>query len=169
MGGPSFFIHLPRPLSAEAIEHLDARVRREMRHVTRARSSWEFWPAKPGFCQCSVAIVPFSCESAGNGKVSDPIIEDDAITAITQAVGYRPAESLQFTNYCRSDLDGHLLLARFAAFLAAEYEGVADLGGTAPPTGFERLPRIHVPFGICLLEPDAFERWCGHPGFYLEV
>jgi hypothetical protein len=74
VGGPSFFIHLPRPLSADAIEQLDARVRREMHHVTRARST------------------------------------------------------------------------------------------------FERLPGVHhLSCGICLLEPEALERWCGHPEFYLEV
>src|SRR5258706_8615756 len=114
-----------------------------MRHMRRARSSWEFCPSKPGFCQFSVAIVPFSYESAGNGDVSDPIMEDDAITAITQALGYRPAESLQFNNYCRSDLDGHLLLARFAASLAAEYHGVADIGGATLPVCFERLAGVH--------------------------
>jgi hypothetical protein len=169
VGGPSFFIHLPRPLSLDAIERLDARVRREMLDVTRTQSNWDFWP-EINSCQCSLAVVPFSCESMGNGQFTEPTMEDDQIAAITAALGYQPAQSLQFNNYCRSDLDGHRLLARFGASLAAEYEGVADIGGTTPPISYERLPGVHhLPTGNYLLEPEVFERWCGERGFYLET
>lgn len=168
MGGPSFFIHLPRPLSADAIELLDARVRREMLHVTRTQSDWDFWP-EVNACQCSLAVVPFSCESMGNGQFTEPTMEDYQIAAIAAALGYLPAQSLQFNNYCGSDLDGHRLLARFAASLAAEYEGVADIGGTIP-FSYERLPGVHhLPTGTYLLESEALERWCGERGFYLET
>ncbi len=147
-------VHVRRSLSAEMIEAIDLRLRNEMLDVERVQASWTFWPNRGG-CQSSLAIVPFGAESAGDGNVTDQTMDDDDIAAVISDLGYEPEQSLQFSNHCGTDKPGHRRLAKFAASLAAEYAGIADLGDLDP-------------HGRRLLTASELAAWCDHPDFCLE-
>jgi hypothetical protein len=161
-------VHLRHPLPAESVELLNGRLRVEMLDVERQRSSWRFRTSR-GTCQASLAVVPFGAESAGGGEVTAQTTDDDEIAAITRALGYRPAASLQFDNFCGSDLTGHRELAKFAASVALEYLGVIDVGDLDIT---EWMPDVtddvRLPTGRRLLAPRTFLRWCDHESFHLE-
>lgn len=131
-----------------------------MMDVERSNASWTFWTS-PDSCQASLAIVPFGAESAGNGQTMD----DDDIIAITNALGYRPVQSIQFDNACGSDISGHRELAQFAASFAAEHAGVIDVGRVDIPVAWP-VHRLHT--GRSLLGPVAFAEWSRHSSFHLE-
>jgi hypothetical protein len=123
--GPTFFLHLRR--TDVEPDDLDAWLRERVEVSSRTGSSWEFWPADDT-CQCSLSLIPFGSEAAGNGTATEPYLNAQDQDAYANALGFRPKVSFQFDNYCRSDEKGHRLLAVLAADLADHYGGFVALG-----------------------------------------
>lgn len=187
--GPTLFVHLPQTLSREDIEWLDEWIAGTTVSPERAGDDWRFWIDKET-CQCSLAVVPFGAESAGNGQVTDVYLEEDEQHQYEALLGWRPRVSLQMDNFCRSDKRGHVLLAKMATDLARKWNGLASLGdAVAPLLLIDQQPgedrAVPLPPGMWyvlahrfpdeegfdeyLVDAAFLEYWTQHPDFHLAI
>ena len=178
--GPTLLIHLPVLLTRDEIEALHNWLSRTTYSLTRERDEWDFYTDNDT-CLCSLAIVPFGAESAGNGKVTGIYLEQEKIVEYEKRLGYLPSVSFQLDNYCRSDQKGHKQLAKMAILLGRKHGGVIEVGsavdeivsgaksrGKQLPGSLYVLTYSDVRSNY-LVDADFMEWWVEQGEFHLEI
>ena len=178
--GPTLFIHLPQSLTREEIEALHNWLSRTTHSLKRQVDAWEF-QTDNDTCLCSLAIVPFGAESAGDGQVTDIHLSVEERAEYEEKLGYVPSTSLQLDNYCRSDKKGHEQLTKMSILLTRKHDGVINVGRAvdifisgAKSSGRHLPGRWHVVTvaGIrdeYLVDAEFMEQWVNDSEFHLEI
>jgi Family of unknown function (DUF6368) len=126
--GPTLMVFIPNAVGTSEASAIDSLLRRKVFNTQRRGERWEFVPnvdkhGDPSGCLCTLAVVPFGME-AGGTHVDTALIQE-----AQSKLPFLPKTTLQLDNFCRSDGDGHRVLARVAADLAELFGGLIDVDG----------------------------------------
>lgn len=182
--GPTLMVHLPGALTSAGVNAIVEILARTVVAVSRTHgTSWEFLPsADPDACTSTLQVVPFGTEAAGPGKhtADNPELRAEA----QKRLPFLPHTTLQLDNFCRSDLEGHRVLAGLAVCLAEHFGGLIFVDcahGMIDAVGYcngERRTDIYTLEYV--IDASSIERvycvgpklmadWMVHPQFWLLI
>jgi hypothetical protein len=182
--GPTLMVYIPGALTGAAVNAINEILAVTAVNVLRPHdNAWDFLPhTDPDACACSLQAVPFGTEAVGPGEFTD---DDPELRAEAQKrLPFVPRTTLQLDNCCRSDLDGHRVLAGLAVSLAEYFGGLIDVdsaqemidavGHTAAKPNVDCYTLEHVihdgriGFTYCVA-PKLMTGWIGNPAFRLVI